>query len=60
MTPADIITKALNDLTQALKGKNYIKGLDQIKALKKHDDILNNTPVTVPNKERTQHRNQDA
>jgi hypothetical protein len=48
MTPADIITKALNDLTQALKVKNNVKGLDQIKALKKLNDILNNTPVTAP------------
>jgi hypothetical protein len=48
ITPADIITKALNDLTQALKGKNNVKGLVQIEALKKLDDILNNTPVTAP------------
>jgi hypothetical protein len=27
MTPVDIITKALNNLTQALKGKNNVKGL---------------------------------
>jgi hypothetical protein len=34
LTPADIIVKALNDLMQALKGKNNMKGLEQIKAFK--------------------------
>jgi hypothetical protein len=48
MTPADTIIKALNNLIQALKGKNNIKGLEQIEALKKFDSILNNTPVTAP------------
>jgi hypothetical protein len=48
MTLVDIITKALNDLSQALKGKNNIKRLVQIEALKKLDVILNNTPVTAP------------
>jgi hypothetical protein len=32
LTPAEVIVKALNDLTQALKGKNNMKGLEQIKA----------------------------
>jgi hypothetical protein len=48
MTPADTITKALNNLTQALKGKSNAKGLEQIEALKKLDAILNNTPETTP------------
>jgi hypothetical protein len=48
ITLADIIIKSLNGLTQALKGRNNVKGLDQIIALKKLDDILNNTPVTAP------------
>ncbi len=48
MTPADTITKALNDLTQALKGKSNAKGLEQIKALKKLDAVLNNTPEMTP------------
>jgi hypothetical protein len=39
MTHADIITKALNDLTQALKGKNNHIGLEQIEALTKLDNI---------------------
>jgi hypothetical protein len=34
MKPADTITKALNNLMQALKGKSNAKGLEQIKALK--------------------------
>jgi hypothetical protein len=48
ITPADTIIKALNDLTQALKEKNNAKGLEQIEALKKLEDILNNTPETAP------------
>ena len=48
MTPADVITKALNDLTQALKGKRNHKGLEQIEALTKLDNILNNTPEPDP------------
>ncbi len=39
MTPADLITKALNNLTQALKEKNNLKGLVQIKAHKNLDNI---------------------
>ena len=48
MTPADVITKALNDLTQALKGRNNQQGLDQIEALTKLNDILNNLPEPEP------------
>jgi len=51
LTPADIITKALNDLTQALKGKNNQQGLDQIEALTKLNDILNNVPEPEPTQE---------
>jgi hypothetical protein len=51
MTQADVISKALIDLTQALKGKSNQKGLEQIEALKKLDDILNNVPEKVqPNR----------
>jgi hypothetical protein len=46
LTPADVIVKVLNDLTQALKGKNNMKGLKQIKTLRKLDNILNNSPTT--------------
>ena len=48
LTAADVITKALNDLTQAVKQKNNVKGLEQIEALKKLDDILNNSPTKTP------------
>jgi hypothetical protein len=48
MTSADMIIKALNDLTQALKRKSNAKGLEQFEALKKLEDILNNTPETAP------------
>ncbi len=44
LTPADIITKALNDLTQALKEKNNQQGIDQMEALTKLNNILNNAP----------------
>ncbi len=46
LTLADAIIKAPNDLTQALKGKNNMKGLEQIEALRKLDDILNNSMTT--------------
>jgi hypothetical protein len=48
LTPADVITKALQDLTQALKGKNNQQGISQMEALKKLDLILNNVPVPEP------------
>jgi hypothetical protein len=48
LTPADIITKALNDLTKALKGKNNDEGVGQLEALKQLDAILNNVPEPVP------------
>jgi len=48
LTPADVITKALNDLTQALKGKTNQQGLDQIEALTKLNDILSNAPEPDP------------
>ncbi len=44
LTPADVIIKALNDLTQALKGKSNHQGLDQIEALTKLNNILSNAP----------------
>ncbi len=45
MTPADLIVKALGDLTQALKGRTNMKGIVQIKALPKIDELLNNIPT---------------
>jgi hypothetical protein len=44
LTPADTITKALNNLAQALKGKSNHKGLEQLEALKRLETILNNEP----------------
>ena len=48
LTQADVISKALNDLTQALKGKSNQQRLEQIDALKKLDAILNNESEPVP------------
>ena len=48
LTPADVITKALQDLTQALKGKNNQQGISQMEALAKLDFILNNVPEPEP------------
>jgi hypothetical protein len=48
LTPADIITKALQDLTQALKGKHNQQGISQMDALVKLDVILNNVPEPEP------------
>jgi hypothetical protein len=51
LTPADTIPKALNNSRQALKGKNNQQGIDQIEALTKFNDILNNTPERTPTQE---------
>jgi hypothetical protein len=51
LTPADVITKALQDLTQALKGKNNQQGISQMEALAKLDVILNNVPAQEPTPE---------
>jgi hypothetical protein len=48
MMPADVITKAINNLTKALKEKSNAKGLEQIEALQKLENILNNVPETAP------------
>ncbi len=48
LTQTDVITKALNDLTQVLTGKSNEKGLVQVEALKKLDNILNNAPEIEP------------
>ncbi len=42
MTQAEIIIKALGDLTQALKGRRNLKGIEQIEALTKINKLLNN------------------
>ncbi len=48
LTPVDVITKALNDLPQAPKGKSNQQGFDQIEALTKLNVILNNAPEPDP------------
>ncbi len=44
VTLADMIIKALPDLTQALKGKTNLEGLDQIESMKCLEELLTNTP----------------
>ncbi len=44
---ADIIVKAIDDLTHALKGRKNVKGNAQIVALKKIDELLNNIPKKI-------------
>ena len=39
LTMADIITKAIDDLTHALKGRRNTKGIKKIKALQKLDKV---------------------
>jgi hypothetical protein len=51
LSPADVITKALQDLTQALKGKHNQQGISQLEALAKLDVILNNVPEPEPTPE---------
>jgi hypothetical protein len=46
VTPVDTIIKAHGYLTQALKGRRNLKGIEQIKALTKIDKLLNNIPTT--------------
>ncbi len=46
LTPADTIVKGIDDLTHALKGRKNQKGIAQIEALEKIDEILNNMPTT--------------
>ena len=48
LTQANVISKALSNLTHALKGKSNQKVLEQIEALTKLDNILNNVPETAP------------
>jgi hypothetical protein len=43
----DIIVKAFNNLTHALKGRKNVKGDTQIKVLKQIDELLNNIPRKV-------------
>jgi hypothetical protein len=60
LTPEDIIVKAINDLTQALKERRNKKGTELIEALKKIDELLNKVPATIttpqPSKAITENR----
>jgi hypothetical protein len=56
VTPADTIVKALDDLTQALKGKRNVSGAAEIEALKKIDELLNNIPKQLSPVERQERR----
>jgi hypothetical protein len=58
---ADIIVKAIDDLTHALKGRKNVKGNPQIEALEKIDELLNNIPKnfsTVKEKQVTPNENE--
>ncbi len=44
---ADIIVKAIDDLTYALKGRKNVKSNAQIEALEKIDELLNNIPKKI-------------
>jgi hypothetical protein len=41
----DQIVKAINNLTCALKGKNNVKGLEQMEALQKLKELLTKSPI---------------
>jgi hypothetical protein len=41
---ADILTKAINDLAHALKGRRNTKGIMELEALQKLDELLNQAP----------------
>jgi hypothetical protein len=44
---------------QALKEEKNMKGLEPIKALRKFDDILNNSPTMYSTDQRVQHKRID-
>jgi hypothetical protein len=44
LTSADILTKAIDDLTHALKGRRNTKGIMELEALQKLDKLLNQAP----------------
>jgi hypothetical protein len=49
LTLEDMIVKALNDLTHALKERRNTKGILEIEALQKIDELLNKIPSpTIP------------
>ena len=58
VTPADTIVKALDDLTNALKGRRNVKGEAQIEALEKIDELLNNIPKHMEPERRQEQQKQ--
>ena len=44
LTLADILTKAIDDLTHTLKGRRNMKGIMELEALQKLDKLLNQAP----------------
>jgi hypothetical protein len=44
LTSADILTKAINNLAHALKGRRNMKGIMESEALQKLDNLLNQAP----------------
>ncbi len=44
LTLADILTKAIDDLAHALKGRRNTKGIMELEALQKLDELLNQAP----------------
>ncbi|MBM5801495.1 MAG: hypothetical protein FJ077_11840 [Cyanobacteria bacterium K_DeepCast_35m_m2_023] len=58
VTQADIIVKALDDLTQALKGRRNVSGAVEIEALEKIDELLNNIPKQLSPVEQRERRTQ--
>ncbi len=60
LTSVDILTKAIGDLTHTLKGRRNTKGIMELEALQKLDELLNQAPQAqtppprqVPRKEAT-------
>jgi hypothetical protein len=47
LTQADIIIKAIDDLTHALKRRQNVKGNAQLEALEKNDELLKNIPKKI-------------
>ena len=59
---ADILTKAINDLAHALKGRRNTKGIMELEALQKLDELLNQAPQaqTQPCQESPQGRSNNS
>ena len=49
VTPADIIVKAITDLTQTLKGRTNLEGIEQLETLQRLEQLLTNTTPSDTN-----------